>query len=423
MGSTLFPRLPTVKRTLLSDIARCADDLGISAYLVGGVVRDLLLRRPAGDIDIVTDGSAVALAQAWARRMKAKCVAYERFGTATVYLSKDEAVDFVTARSETYPHPGELPVVVKGDIRDDLYRRDFSVNAMALALKGEKDQLLVDPFGGEKDIKSGLIRVMHEKSFVDDPTRVLRAVRFEQRLGFRIEASTLRCLKRAVSSGAMDTLKPERIFAEFKKNLQEDTAALNLKRLDGLRALGWLNAAWTWSDAEAGTLASLEASRQWCRRWTLPIPPRWLLAWMLLFKDASMDQAMEMSRKFGIGSANLRSLKQAKSYRSCLEKLSAANLAPSDVCRILEGMSIPALVFIRASAVSQRQRRYISQYMREWMNVVIPVTGDDLTRVGVAPGPQFKSCLERLKNMYMDGTATTRSQLLRQAQLFARAEQ
>ena len=186
----LLSKLDKNTLAILEEIGRKADEQGSLAYVVGGFVRDILLRRRNLDIDVVVEGDALLLAKMYAQQHQASLTIHNRFGTAVVKLTEGYRVDFATARKERYLHPGALPIVEKGVIRDDLFRRDFSINAMAVRINRDSWGQLVDEFGGLEDIKNKKIRVLHEKSFIDDPTRILRAVRFERRFKFIIEPGT-----------------------------------------------------------------------------------------------------------------------------------------------------------------------------------------------------------------------------------------
>ncbi len=210
---------------------------GVPAYLVGGCVRDILLDRGHLDLDMVVEGDAISFADEFGRRLGVKVIHYRRFGTAAVHRAGHLKVDFATSRKEYYPHPAELPVVSPSSLKDDLLRRDFSINAMAIDITSRNFGKLVDLFGGKSDLDKRIIRAMHVRSFIDDPTRILRAIRFEQRLGFLIEAHTLRYIKEAISHNIFAHIKPSRIARELELILKEDKGLVCLRRLNQLCGL------------------------------------------------------------------------------------------------------------------------------------------------------------------------------------------
>lgn len=214
-----------------------AADMGCCAYAVGGMVRDLLLGRETFDLDIVVEGEGIRFARNLAGRLGARVKGYERFGTATITLPTGARVDVATARTEVYDAPAALPRVTPGSIRDDLFRRDFTINAMALSLAPGEFGRLLDEFGGVRDIRDRRIRVLHERSFVDDPTRIFRAVRFETRLGFRIAAADERRIREALSLSLLGKLEEYRIAAELRLILREPDPLRPLLRLAQLGVL------------------------------------------------------------------------------------------------------------------------------------------------------------------------------------------
>jgi tRNA nucleotidyltransferase (CCA-adding enzyme) len=201
-------------------VGQIADELGVKAYLVGGPVRDKLLGIENFDLDFVVEGNGIRFAESLNKSFKGKLTKYPAFGTATIG-SEDKRVDIVTARKETYKKPGAYPKVKPGKIKDDLFRRDFTINAMAIAVNKKGLGKLVDFYNGQKDLKKGLIRVLHDKSFMDDPTRIFRAVRFAVRLGFKIEPHTKKLMKNAVLDGLLGDVNAGRIRKEIELFLKE----------------------------------------------------------------------------------------------------------------------------------------------------------------------------------------------------------
>jgi tRNA nucleotidyltransferase (CCA-adding enzyme) len=212
----------------------------MKAYLVGGPVRDLMLKHPNVDLDITIEGNAIRLADSFAELYPGALVTrYLAFKTATVRLPDGSLIDFATARKETYVRGGAFPAVKPSVIKDDLHRRDFTINAMAISIDPETWGKLIDPFKGKADLSAKRIRVLHDKSFLDDPTRILRAARFKARLGFKIEARTLKLIKSAIKIKVLDTIKPQRYLKDFNKILKEPKsldAIKSLKSWDAYRA-------------------------------------------------------------------------------------------------------------------------------------------------------------------------------------------
>lgn len=210
---------------LLQRIGAEADKAGLRVYLVGGAVRDLVLKCASSDMDIVVEGDGEAFARRLARKLGASAVFHEKFRTATLTLKDGAVVDVVTARRETYAQGGALPDIVPATIREDLQRRDFTINALALGLNAEGLGVLRDDLEGMKDIETKIVRIMHENSFVDDPTRILRAARYAVRFGFQLDALTQDVLDQAVAADVLRTITPVRYFLELRRILDEQEPA------------------------------------------------------------------------------------------------------------------------------------------------------------------------------------------------------
>lgn len=223
---------------VLQTAGREARRLGFRAYLVGGVVRDLHRGFGNTDIDIVIEGDGIAFARVLARRYEAKLRSYQRFGTATILFPTGFKIDVATARLEIYDRPAALPRVRPGRVEDDMHRRDFTVNAMAVDLTPPSFGEILDPFGGSADVEGKTIRVLHDRSFLDDPTRIFRAVRFEGRLGFRMDESTEALVRDALTSGILDRLEDYRFVAELDLILREEGSRRMILRLEALGVLG-----------------------------------------------------------------------------------------------------------------------------------------------------------------------------------------
>ncbi|MGQ9462078.1 MAG: CCA tRNA nucleotidyltransferase [Candidatus Fervidibacter sp.] len=287
--------------SLLREIGTLAGQMGMTAYAVGGFVRDLILGTPTLDVDIVVEGDSVALAYELARMWGAKLTVHQRFLTATLrWESPNEAkaltlsppqpypvtrLDIATARMERYPEPAILPEVEPATLLDDLLRRDFSINAMAVCLEPNRFGELLDPTGGYRDLQSGVVRVLHDRSFVDDPTRIFRAVRYEQRFGFRIEPKTLRLIRKARDESLLTRLTRDRIKQELWRTLREREPVKPMRRLKELgiltviapelsatpKRLDWMGRVNRWLQWFESNLPDKRLEREWAL--LLPLLP------------------------------------------------------------------------------------------------------------------------------------------------------
>ena len=210
-------KLPRELKKVVNQVIKVSQETRLPAYLVGGCLRDLILGIKNLDLDIAIEGNGIIFAQKLAQRLNSTLKIHPRFGTAVLILADGLKVDIATARQEKYPYPAALPVVSSGSLREDLKRRDFTINALAISLVLGKDQEIIDPYGGQEDLVLGRIRILHNLSFKDDPTRIFRAVRFSQRLDFKIEEETFTLLKEAIGEGALDKVNPHRLRDELQK--------------------------------------------------------------------------------------------------------------------------------------------------------------------------------------------------------------
>lgn len=392
-------------RSVLDNARRLAGLAGIPAYLVGGPVRDHLLGAPVKDLDICVVGSAPSLAQKLAETLGGRLRVHPRFRTATVYLPGGlPCVDLVTARRETYSRPGALPDVEPGSIADDLGRRDFTINAMAIPLCDD-DRDLVDLHNGRADLEAGVIRTLHPQSFQDDPTRIFRAVRYEQRFGFRIDDATLTDMRSALDGGAMTTLSGPRIDNELGRLISERDPLPALRRATELGLLSAIHPAmptmehWDrlkgWSSVPPG---AQPADREW--------PACWDAA---LFWTMTHDQVASLAMK---NAYRTRRCRYVDLLKEGMPMLSADGLLPSEVCAFLdyprpESSAVYALTVALAFAQPLAAER-IRRYLTEWQDLQPHLRGSDLLELGVPEGPAVGEALKALRKARLDGVTRTR---------------
>lgn len=393
---------------VIHDIGRFADRQGLRAYIVGGVVRDMILGRKNLDIDIVTEGPAIPFAQSVAKATRAKITVYPQFGTATLQWPFGLRLDFVAARQESYPHPGALPRVRPGTLKDDLFRRDFTINAMAVCLNQARWGQLVDEFGGLPDLREKKIRVLHERSFMDDPTRILRAVRFEQRLRFHIEPWTLGLLKQALrDKRGVDNVKPPRYFTEFKKMLAEEQPQRHLARLKVLGALEIVDA------ALKTDFRLLKQIQPRLSRTSKDIAcNRWLIHLMAITETMSGAKLRAFLRKFPFRKEEKESILQAARSKNTLRKLAAPKLSRSRVYGILKPFHHDVVMYIKLQASRKKVEQCIDRYLRYDTGTRIDINGEDLKRMGVGPGKKIGTILQKVLFMKIDGRVKSRKQQL-----------
>lgn len=405
-------KLPKEVRELI----RLAADLAVSrstpAYLVGGFVRDLLLGVENLDMDIVVENDGIGFAETLSAALKAKFIRHHRFGTATIAVAHPGLkIDIATARKEYYPQPAHLPVVEKGGLKDDLFRRDFTINAMALKITGKEFGQLIDFFGGKNDLIKKRIRVLHEKSFIDDPTRILRAIRFEKRYDFRIEPHTLRLLNEASGLKMLNICQPHRIRDEFILILKEKEAIKILKRIRGLTGFSFISPKLTLSRRILELLYSVqkEVSRFKKEHSQRRHLDAWLLYFMCLTEGLSPAETAKACLKFAFRKGEK---KRILGYKRITQKLIAElkrkDTPASKVFRALVPISYEVILMLKAKYKDKRLNKHIEYFLKEYSACRIHVRGEDLRSLGIEPGPEYSRILTKVCDARLDGKVKSR---------------
>lgn len=360
------------------------------AWLVGGAVRDLMLGAASVDLDVAIEGDAREVARELAGRLGGEAVEHERFGTATV-RADGLTVDLASTRRESYAHPGALPDVEPAPLDEDLARRDFTVNAMAASLDSQRLGELRDPHGGRADLDAGVIRVLHAGSFVDDPTRLLRAVRYESRLGFRIDAGTEQLAREAIAAGAPSTVSGARIRDELLDLLGEPAVAVSVGRMADLgldRALSPLLGDARPEDVAAAAAGAEQRGGQ--RRFAalaamIAPEPEAFAGWIddLNLRAEDRDAVLHAARK---GPQLVRSLEPD---------------LPDSAIHALLHCELPETLGV-ALALGARQAP-IDRYTESLSAAGLEITGDDLRRAGIAEGPAIGHALRETLRRKLDG--------------------
>ena len=377
---------------MLNALRRRAVDQAMPLYLVGGPVRDALMDLPVHDLDFVLEGDAVALAREVAAELGGQVVVHHAFGTASVSLEPDR-MDVVTARKETYPHPGSLPQVYAGTIDDDLARRDFSINSMAVRLGAGREGLL-DPHGGLADLKAGVVRALHPGSFVDDPTRIFRATRYEKRLGFRIETETLLWMKEAVVSGRIQSLTAGRVRHEIEHILEEKSPGPPLLRLAKLGVLSQL----------APGLSSLPAVERLMAMQGGATP---LMRLAALVYPMAPAQVEILIGRLNMPNSWARVARDAVALREIEGELASPGISNSRVAHLLLGKSEDA---IRAAALVSHSpviAQLLEDFLVKWRLLFPKLDGNDMLALGVPSGPCVGRMLRELADAKLDGLVNT----------------
>lgn len=388
----------------------------LSVYVVGGVVRDILLKRTNFDLDIVVEGNAISLARTLAKKWKAPLTVYRQFGTASLELLKGIRIDLVTARKETYAQSGALPVVKPGNLKQDLFRRDFTVNAMAIAINPERFGHLVDEFGGLRDLKKKKIRVLHSKSFIDDPTRILRAVRFEQRFHFQIERQTRLLINEALRKKVVSNVKPPRYFAEFKKILCELDPLRCLKRLHRMGGLQFLDSK---LEVRFQNLRFIHVRIQRARKKQLYRQHAgwWLVYFMGLIAKADGRVRGNILAKFQFTKSEQKGIRQSQEAGDVIKKLSVRCHSPSRIYQILKPLTEDVVLYMLVRTSSALVGRRIDRFLTKDIHVKLQITGEDLKEIGINPGREMGKVLDDVLCLKIDQRIHTKKEELKAALL------
>jgi len=405
-------RLPEPILEMLREIGRVAEEMRYHAYVVGGFVRDLLLRVDNLDVDVVVEGDGIRFAQRFAESRGCRLRSHQKFGTAVIIFPDGFKVDVATARTEYYERPAALPTVEMGSIKLDLYRRDFTINALAVRLNPVSafGQLL-DFFGGQRDLKDRTLRVLHNLSLVEDPTRVLRAVRFEQRFGFRIGKHTLNLIQNAVRMNFLERVEGHRLWHELRMLLEERSPILGLRRLAELDVLRFIHPRLKLSKEKERLLQEVEGVLSWYGLLYLDeeMEP-WRVHLMALLDRLNDRQVRETLQRLGFHRRELGRIASQKLLADrTLPLLSREKgLVPSQVFRLLRDLEIEPLLYMVAKAEDQRVKRHLTQHITHYRQVRPELNGEDLKSLGMKPGPIFRETLDALRDARLDGWIRSR---------------
>ncbi|HYM37148.1 MAG TPA: CBS domain-containing protein [Nitrospiraceae bacterium] len=404
--SLMMERLPARAFILLETAGRLADHLNVQAYVVGGIVRDLLLGIGNLDLDLVIEGDGIVFARELAKQVGGHVKAHERFGTAIVIMPDGVKLDVATARTEYYEYPTALPTVEQGSIKKDLYRRDFTINTLAVSLNGRRFGELIDFYGGQRDLKDRTIRVLHSLSFVEDPTRVFRAIRFEQRFGFHLGKETLALIKGAVKMDLFHRLSGHRLLNELMLVFADQEPRRAVTRMAELGLLRFIHQALKWSPRLDGLLKAVEDAVRWYRLLYLERKlDAWLVYFMALMEVLPSRAVGETVKRLGMPARDAERIKAGHVVANAVLRRLARRSPPkpSETYHALSGLADETLLLLMAKARPDSVKRQVSVYLTAYQRTKPSLTGTDLKALGLKPGPQFKRILGRLLDARLDG--------------------
>ena len=390
-------RLPKPVSDLIFAASRAAGKSRSKIYLVGGIVRDLLLDRQSKDIDIMVEGDADRVISEMSHLLSCKPVIHKKFGTATFSID-DYRLDISTCRSETYDHPGALPRVSPGSIRDDLLRRDFTINAMAVSIIPGQIGDLIDICSGRHDLDRKLVRILHDRSFIDDATRIMRAIRYEQRLKFRLERHTLDLLRHNLDM--LNSLSGDRLRHEVIRWLHEPQPWKILKRAHDLGILSKIHPALMWTPQLARAFLAVARSCGSCSQEKLFLN--------LLVYHMNGSQLEELLQRLNAGREFGEAARQTVSLKEKAHLLDDVNLKRSEIYRMLKEFKTVAIRANALCAPPGTARTNLKLYLNTLNNINSMIQGKDLIKMGIPENKKMGKILESLLSAKLDGVVKTR---------------
>jgi tRNA nucleotidyltransferase (CCA-adding enzyme) len=423
LTTMMADQLDRVVIVLLRQVGEVAERLHFNAFVVGGFVRDLLLHIKNIDLDIVIEGNGIHFAKELAGVLKATVRTHRKFGTATVILPDGLRIDVATARLEYYEYPAAIPTVELSSIKLDLYRRDFTVNAMAIHLNPERFGTLVDFFNSQNDLKQERISVLHNLSFVEDPTRIFRAIRFEQRLDFKITKHTEKLLKNAVQMKLFDRFSPPRFFHELRLILSEENPTPALKRMAEYDLFQFL-----WPDLKPNlkidrrfvhVLTQANRAVSWFKLLYLDESfEQWMVYLLGIMSRSGTRELINFCKRFELPEKIEKKLfrQKAGADRIALEMLHRPSMKPSEIYWLLQDLDNEGLLYLMAIVRKKQNQKAISQYVTRLDSEQPLLRGSDLQKLGFTPGPSFRTILNHVIEAQLNGEIRTREEAIRLVQ-------
>jgi tRNA nucleotidyltransferase (CCA-adding enzyme) len=401
---------------VLEAAAVLGEGRGVSVYLVGGPVRDLILGSPGADLDITVAGNAAPYAEALAASLGARVTIHPRFGTATLILQDGLRLDVATARREQYRHPAALPQVFPATIDEDLFRRDFTINAMAVRLTSGGGELL-DPFGGLTDLRGGRLRAIHDESYRDDPTRILRGARYAARYRLHFSFRDRRRIESALAESVLQRLSGDRLFREVQLVLHEAAPEAVLKILEGLGVLRALDPALARDLRAVAQMRRVRQGWQHYRHLGVPQQPElWRVYFLILLRSVPARVRRRVGGRLGLKGPPLAALTgELRGLPLLQRQLEGRRLGASRLRHLLDRASPESRLLLWA--VAGRVRRRVERYLTRLAFVKPALTGRDLKEFGFVPGPTYRQIMDMLLRGRLDGHLKSREEeiaLLRQ---------
>jgi tRNA nucleotidyltransferase (CCA-adding enzyme) len=408
-------RLPIQIISLLQELGRVGKELGYQVYTVGGFARDLLLRKENYDIDVVVEGDGIHFAKVFGSKSGCKVKVHKKMKTATILLANGYKIDVATARMEYYERPAAPPTVELSSIKMDLFRRDFTINTLAIELKPNAFGHLLDFFGGQRDLKEGVIRVLHNLSFVEDPARIFRAIRFEQRFDFHIDKHTQNLIKNAISMGFLERLSGSRLFSELELLLHEESPVPILERLAEFELLKFLHPRLVFSPPIKILLNRINEVISW---FDLLFFEGSYLKWMVylfgLIDQLQPEGLEEMIQRLSLPPRHRKRIVEGRrEVLTILQKVHRRRMRPKEIYILFKPLPIEVLLYLMAKTEKKELKKAISLYFTKLKDTKVSLRGKDLQALGIQPGPIYREILDALLLAYLEGRVKTKDDEIR----------
>ncbi|MDD2734272.1 MAG: CBS domain-containing protein [Desulfuromonadaceae bacterium] len=417
VAGLISKRFPDAIRETLQRLGAIGDGLGMAVYVVGGFVRDLLLGIDNLDMDVTVEGDGIFFAERFVELHGGRVRSHKKFGTAVLVLPDGRKIDVASTRLEYYDSPGVLPTVERASLRHDLYRRDFTVNTLAICINHDRFGQLTDHFGGQQDIQERVVRVLHNLSFVEDPTRVFRAIRFEQRLGFHIAPHTENLMRSAVRMHLLEKLGGERLLNELVQIMREKDPIAAIGRMASFGLLPYIHTALKLVAATERVLQETGQVMAWLR--LLYLDERcepWQVYLLALCDGLTPQEFHDACIRLAIpGRLASRLCNQRHLVFTTLNSIKrrlkqADEVQNSQIHTWFSGLSLEMLSYLAARASSEQVRRFVSLYLTRLRTIVPVLNGADLRELGMAPGPLFRRMKDRLLQARLNGEVSSRDE-------------
>jgi len=407
----MHERLPHDIVSLLQEIGQVGEELGQQVYAVGGFVRDLIVKRENYDIDVVIEGDGIHFAQVFGAQKGCRVKVHKRMKTATLLFANEFKIDVATARMEYYERPAAPPTVELSSIKMDLFRRDFTINTLAIELRPRAFGQLLDFFGGGRDVKEGVIRVLHNLSFVEDPSRIFRAIRFEQRFGFHIGKHTQGLMKNAIAMGLLERLSGARLFSELALILREENPLPVLERMEEFGLLQFFHPRLAYDAHTKALLTRVYEVVSWFDLLFIEgAYSKWMVYLLGLADQVQLKGLEELAQRLSLPPQYKKRLLEGREEGTkVLQRARRRRLSPTEIYTIFKPIPIEALLYIMAKTEDTGVKKAISLFFTKLKDTKVSVRGKDLQALGIQPGPLYREIIDSLLLARLKGMVKTKA--------------